>query len=114
MPRAVWWEWWPEPTVPVPMARRLVWMPVWPRVTVSEAENLVGRVVLARAVRMVLDESQAAPRPVAERIRNSRRCMEHPREVARPSYEATPMRWCRASGTLCGWTGNWGNGQPDA
>jgi len=52
------------------MARRLVLMPVRPRVTVSEAENFAERVCSAMALRMDLELSQAAPRLEAERMRN--------------------------------------------
>src|SRR5882724_4394095 len=76
MPSAVWWEWWPTPTVPVPMARRLVWMPVLPRVTVSAAVNLRESAEIAKARRANAEEwSQAAPAAQAVRWRNSRRFM---------------------------------------
>src|SRR6266852_5251180 len=76
MPSAVWWEWWPTPTVPVPMARRLVWMPVLPRVTVSAAANLRESAGIAKARRANAEEwSQAAPAAQAVRWRNSRRFM---------------------------------------
>src|SRR3974390_1247629 len=45
------------------MARRLVWMPVLPRVTVSLAAYLRGSCVSASALRRVLRASQAAPSP---------------------------------------------------
>src|SRR5882672_5879319 len=79
MPSAVWWEWWPTPTVPVPMARRLVWMPVLPRVTGSAALNLRERAGRAKARRGNAEESsQAAPAAQAVRWRNSRRFMGPP------------------------------------
>src|SRR5579859_3912849 len=62
------------------MARRLVLMPVLPRVTVSEAENFEARVCWARALRIDFELSQAAPAAVAERMRNSRRRMRPPEE----------------------------------
>jgi hypothetical protein len=61
-------------------------MPVEPRVTVSEAANLVDRVVLARAVKMDCDESQTAPAAVAERTRNSRRCISSRFQSCRVSH----------------------------
>src|ERR1700723_3846679 len=64
------------------MARRLVLMPVLPSVTVSEAANFAGSGWAAIASRMALDESHAAPTPVAERMRNSRRCINPPTSVA--------------------------------
>src|ERR1700693_4966515 len=64
--------------VPVPMASRLVLMPVLPSVTVSEAENFDGKGWVARAVNRSLRVSQAAPTPAAERIRNSRGCIRPP------------------------------------
>src|ERR1700741_4646995 len=73
------------------MARRLVLMPVLPRVTESEAENFAGRVWLARALRIELELSQAAPRPDAERTRNSRRRMRPPKNRS-ASFQATPGR----------------------
>src|SRR5580700_6994094 len=57
------------------MASRLVLMPVLPSVTVSEAEKFDDKGWVARAVSRSLQESQAAPTPDAERIRNSRRCI---------------------------------------
>ena len=58
----VWCEWWPTPTVPVPMARRLVWMPVLPSVTVSAALNFLERLGKAKARHANAAEwSQAAP-----------------------------------------------------
>src|SRR5580692_4987909 len=60
------------------MARRLVLMSVLPRVMVSEAKNLAGSVCSAMALRVDLEVSQAAPRPEAERTRNSRRRMGDP------------------------------------
>src|ERR1700690_186206 len=82
------------------MARRLVLMPVLPRVTVSEAENLAGSVCSARALRMDLELSQAAPRPEAERTRNSRRRMDD----LLNSFEATSgeARWGRSFQTAAG------------
>src|SRR4051794_3225352 len=62
------------------MARRLVLMPVLPSVTVSEAENFWPSVCSANALRMDLDESQAAPAAVAVRTRNSRRRMRPPKD----------------------------------
>src|ERR1700730_10443124 len=62
------------------MARRLVLIPVLPRLTVSEAVNFVERVCSASAFRMDLELSQAAPAAVAERTRNSRRRMGPPRK----------------------------------
>src|SRR6266478_3227285 len=84
MPSAVWWEWWPTPTVPVPMARRLVWMPVLPRVTVSAAVNLresAGRVRACRANTPA--GKKAAPAAQAVRWRNSRRFMGPPTAACR-------------------------------
>src|SRR5712671_5491074 len=76
MPSAVWWEWWPTPTVPVPMARRLVWMPVLPRMTVSEALNFRGSGARAKARRANAEAwRESAPAAQAERWRNSRRFM---------------------------------------
>src|ERR1700730_12009177 len=60
------------------MASRLVLMPVLPRVTVSEAENFDDEGWVARAASKSLELSQAAPRPDAERMRNSRRCIKSP------------------------------------
>src|ERR1700733_10898748 len=62
------------------MARRLVFIPVLPKVTVSVAENFPAEGSAAIASRMVLEvssfvENHAAPMPVAERMRNSRRCI---------------------------------------
>src|SRR5919109_622627 len=58
------------------MARRLVWMPVFPRVTVSEALNFRGRGGRVRALWAKLEEgNQAAPAAHAARCRNSRRFM---------------------------------------
>src|ERR1022692_1856659 len=67
--------------VPVPMARRLVLMPVLPRATVSAAENFAGSGWDARAARRFFEVSffavnHVAPRAVVERTRNSRRCIE--------------------------------------
>src|ERR1700722_13589843 len=73
------------------MARRLGLMPVLPSVTVSEAANFAGSVCAAIASRMVLDESHAAPTPVAERVRNSRRCISPPTSVALRK-EITPKK----------------------
>src|SRR5580693_2261522 len=67
------------------MARRLVWMPVLPRVTVSDALNLRGRGLRARACTPwgnAAECSQAAPAVEAERRRNSRRFMGPPRETS--------------------------------
>src|ERR1017187_10613242 len=69
--------------VPVPMARRLVLMPVLPRVTVSAAENFAGSGWDARAARICFEVSffavnHVSPRAVVERMRNSRRCIETP------------------------------------
>jgi hypothetical protein len=47
--------------VPVPMARRLVLIPVLPRVTVSDAENFFASVWSASALRMDLGKNHAAP-----------------------------------------------------
>src|SRR5437899_2587026 len=60
------------------MANRLVLMPVAPRVTVSEAVNLVARGCAARVDSRVFELSQAAPATVAERMRNSRRRIRPP------------------------------------
>src|SRR2546423_2819 len=60
------------------MARRLVLMPVAPKVTVSEAVNLLERGWAARVDKRVLELSQATPAVVAERMRNSRRRMRPP------------------------------------
>src|SRR5882672_1072553 len=80
MPSAVWWEWWPTPTVPVPMARRLVWMPVLPKVTISAAPNLRERAGRAKARQgNAVEWSHAAPAAQAVRWRNSRRFMGPPR-----------------------------------
>src|ERR1700735_5886341 len=62
------------------MARRLVLMPVPPRVTVSVAENFDNGGWEARAERIFFDVSffaanQVAPKAVLERMRNSRRCI---------------------------------------
>src|ERR1700722_8444586 len=62
------------------MARRLVLMPVLPRVTVSVAANFDNGGWEARAERIFFDVSffavnQLAPRAVLERMRNSRRCI---------------------------------------
>src|ERR1700722_98778 len=73
------------------MARRLGLMPVLPSVTVSEAANFAGSVCAAIASRMVLDESHAALTPVAERVRNSRRCISTPTSVALRK-EITPKK----------------------
>src|SRR2546427_7587138 len=79
MPSAVWCEWWPEPTVPVPMARRLVWMPVLPRVTVSAALNFRGSAGRAKARRAKAEAwRERAPAAQAVRWRNSRRFMGPP------------------------------------
>src|SRR5215472_285813 len=78
MPSAVWCEWCPTPTVPVPMARRLVLMPVLPSVTVSEAANFFGSVWSVIACRMDLRTNHAAPAAVTDRTRNWRRCMRPP------------------------------------
>src|SRR5215469_15066805 len=75
MPSAVWLECLPNPTVPVPMARRLVLMPVPPRVTVSVAAYLRGSCVSARAFRMDWRVSQRAPTPAAVVAMNSLRFM---------------------------------------
>jgi len=76
MPRAVWWEWWPAPTVPVPMARREVLMPVPPSVTVSEAANFCesGGMEARRRV-MAWEVSHAPAAAWDERWRKSRRSM---------------------------------------
>ena len=57
--------------MPVPIASRLVLMPVRPSVTVSKALNFAGSVCSAMALKMDFDESQAPAAAVAERIRNS-------------------------------------------
>src|SRR5581483_5117914 len=74
MPSAVWCEWWPLPTVPVPMARRVVWMPVRPRETVSAAENFCDSAGMARRLWASGVETNQAPATAREvRWRNSRR-----------------------------------------
>src|ERR1700736_1725151 len=73
------------------MARRLVLMAVLPSVTVSEAENFAGRDCSAVALRIDVEVSQAAPRPDAERMRNSRRRIAPPKNCG-VWYQATPAR----------------------
>src|SRR5580704_8540754 len=53
-------------------------MPVLPSVTVSEAENFDRGVCSASAFSRFLPVSHAAPKTVAERTRNSRRCIKPP------------------------------------
>src|SRR5580704_18810490 len=80
------------------MARRLVWMPVLPRVTVSNALNLRGRGFSASAWARrgkAAERSQAAPAAQAERRRNSRRFMEPPEK--RPSSTPTMDGWRQAA-----------------
>src|SRR6266404_5648077 len=61
------------------MARRLVWMPVFPRVIVSAAANLRESAGIAKARRANAEEwSQAPPAAQAVRWRNSRRFMGPP------------------------------------
>src|SRR6266567_5955049 len=61
------------------MARRLVWMPVLPRVTVSAALNLRGSAGSAKARRVNADGwSDAAPAAQAVRWMNSRRFIRPP------------------------------------
>src|SRR5580700_11116775 len=65
------------------MARRLVWMPVLPRVTVSDALNLRGRGLRAKARARwgnTAEWSQAAPAVQAERRINSRRFKRPPQQ----------------------------------
>src|ERR1700735_310300 len=89
------------------MARRLVLMPVPPRVTVSVAENFDNGGWEARAERIFFDVSffavnQVAPKAVLERMRNSRRCIENLRcglgcrASALGFYQATSVQ-----GTAC-------------
>src|SRR5215471_2196625 len=66
-------------------------MPVLPRVTVSEAENFVDSGSGATRERRLLELSHAAPAKVAERIRNSLRCMKPPEATAR-CHQTTPRR----------------------
>src|SRR5580692_9497748 len=63
------------------MASRLVLIAVLPRVMVSEAENFPNGGCVARAPSSSFRVSHAAPKPVAERIRNSRRCIKSLREM---------------------------------
>src|SRR5467141_1941195 len=61
------------------MARRLVWMPVLPRVTVSEALNFRGSAGRAKARRAKAEAlKERAPAAQAVRWRNSRRFMGPP------------------------------------
>src|SRR6266481_2631990 len=66
------------------MARRLVWMPVLPRITVSAAANLRESAGKLRACRAnTLAGKKAAPAAQAVRWRNSRRFMGPPSAVCR-------------------------------
>src|SRR5262245_53779903 len=99
MPRAVWWECLPEPTVPVPIARREVVMPVLPRVTVSDAENFWVRAGMATE-RPQPREQDATKAPAAkrdERWRKSRRSM---RTSGLAPLKATPGGTDRAEESL--------------
>src|SRR6266852_1838137 len=110
MPSAVWWEWWPTPTVPVPMARRLVWMPVLPRVTVSAAVNLRESAGIAKARRANAEEwSQAPPAAHAVRWRNSRRFIGPPAVTVgadcllyRRASKAFGYQWRKGNGEASG------------
>src|SRR5580658_18691 len=82
------------------MARRLVWMPVLPRVTVSDALNLRGRGLRVRARARwgnAAWRSQTAPAAQAERKRNSRR-------FKRPPQKRLFRRWYSYYGRMaaCG------------
>src|SRR5438045_9768738 len=78
------------------MARRLVWMAVVPRVTVSEALNLRGRAGRAGAVRAKAEGwIQAAPAAQAVRWMKSRRFIWPPAD-AFPGL-STPQ-WTREGG----------------
>ena len=67
----------PPPMVPVPIARRLVRMPVWPSVTSSCAENLREGVSKARTEASEGLVSHAALSPVAVLRRKSLLSMAH-------------------------------------
>src|ERR1700733_5740823 len=62
--------------VPVPIARRLVRMPVRPRTTSSWARYLPETAGIARPAARALLATQVAARPEAERRRKSLRCIE--------------------------------------
>src|SRR5258708_7532651 len=87
------------------MASRLVLMPGLPGATMWGAENFFGSGVFARAAKMAFGVSQATPAAVAERTRNSRRCMSPPIDpVAHRCSQATPNPCPDASQTAIGWT----------
>src|SRR5580704_13334880 len=89
------------------IARRLVLMPVLPRVTVSAAENFANGGWEARAERIFFDVSffavnQLAPSAVLERMRNSRRCIGNLR--CGPGCRASALGFYQATsveGTAC-------------
>src|ERR1035437_6079698 len=111
MPRRVWFEPpWP-PMVPVPMARRLVRMPVWPRTTSSRALNLWGRGSASihggsgfAACALTVDESHAAPTAWADLRRNSLRCMRA--LLALTIHTLLPPGNGIFAGNRCGQVGN--------
>src|SRR5271157_3384105 len=82
------------------MARRLVWMPVLPRVMVSDPLNLRGRGFKVKARPRwgkAAEWSQAAPAAQAERRRNSRRFMRPPQKRSSKEWYTYMDGWMRAA-----------------
>src|ERR1700730_3716087 len=93
----VWLEAPPPPMVPVPMARRLVRMPVRPRTTSSCARCLPLEDVSARAAVAALLATQVAASPEAVRRRKSLRSIDTPLS---PEY-ARVQRGCERCERTC-------------
>src|ERR1700722_15610145 len=87
--------------VPVPMARRLVRMPVRPRTTSSWARYLPETAGIARPAAWALLATQVAARPEAERRRKSLRSIEdsYARQDA-PARVALDVKACELTGLL--------------
>src|ERR1700722_3948777 len=87
--------------VPVPMARRLVRMPVRPRTTSSWARYLPETAGIARPAARALLATQVAAKPEAERRRKSLRSIED--SYARQDTPARPVldvKTCELTGLL--------------